>query len=45
MTSKEKKVENFPQVQAGKIATKEEEYSKQIGETSKNDEKGKTQTS
>jgi len=46
MTSKkEEKVQNSPQVQASKLSTKEEEHSKQTGETSKDYEKEKSSTS
>lgn len=46
MTSKKKRKSSIPpQVQVSKISTKEEECSKQKGESSKDDEKGKIQTS
>jgi len=41
LQKKEERIENFPQVQASKISTKDKECSKPKGESSKDDEKGK----
>jgi len=41
LQKKEERVENSPQVQTSQIATKEEDYSKQKGESSIDDEVGK----